>query len=554
MAKRRTDAEDARPRVSLCMIVRDEEAALPACLDAAKPFVDEIVVADTGSRDRTREIARERGARVLDVPWTEDFSAARNVSLDAATGDWVLVLDADELLSPELGAELRVAVARRDVFACFLPVVNRYDDAGRSVTALILRAWRHRPAIRFRNRIHEQTLHAVQAAAREEARRLVSLKGPLLHDGYRPEIVAARGKNERNRALFERALAENPGDLYLRWKFADFLRRDPAARERRVALLDEGVAAVRALSEKDRKDLPFAAEFFALRAEDQRAAGDLVAARAVAHEGQRLLEPTPNLRFSCAAAALASGDGAEAERGFRACLALEGAALVVPGQPGVTGFRARRGLADALLLLGRHDEARVEIERALSDGGGDEAALWEAWVVASAKAGALKTALAFATTRLKARPDETSAWTSGGRLLEAGGLVKDAATWRLRAADLRARSPRPQDVALREADLAAAAENLLRAGDLESAFARAAESRNAPRAQAVLVAVCVAAGEPTPDFVDATSPDVRAAWRRLTTVLADCRAQGRAVLDRLAAARDASPIFDPCAAALLAEA
>lgn len=85
--------------VSLCMIVRDEELNLARCLASCKPVVHELVVVDTGSTDRTRLIAELFGARLTAVAWSDDFSVARNCSLEAATGDWVLVMDADEALS-----------------------------------------------------------------------------------------------------------------------------------------------------------------------------------------------------------------------------------------------------------------------------------------------------------------------------------------------------------------------------------------------------------------------------------------------------------------------
>ncbi|MEI6154124.1 MAG: glycosyltransferase, partial [Deltaproteobacteria bacterium] len=85
--------------LSLCMIVKNEEQHLIRCLLSATPVVDEMIVVDTGSTDRTKDIARAFGAKVFDFPWTNDFSEARNVSLSKATGDWILVLDADEVIS-----------------------------------------------------------------------------------------------------------------------------------------------------------------------------------------------------------------------------------------------------------------------------------------------------------------------------------------------------------------------------------------------------------------------------------------------------------------------
>ena len=83
-------------KLSAALIVRDEENHLGACLQSIAKLVDEIVIADTGSRDRTREIAFAHGARVLDYQWHDDFAAARNYAIDQASGDWILYIDADE--------------------------------------------------------------------------------------------------------------------------------------------------------------------------------------------------------------------------------------------------------------------------------------------------------------------------------------------------------------------------------------------------------------------------------------------------------------------------
>lgn len=87
------------PSLSLCMVVKNEVSRLGPCLNAVKAIVDEIVVVDTGSQDRTADIARIYGARVYDHQWRDDFSAARNLSLEKAQGDYVLILDADEIIA-----------------------------------------------------------------------------------------------------------------------------------------------------------------------------------------------------------------------------------------------------------------------------------------------------------------------------------------------------------------------------------------------------------------------------------------------------------------------
>ena len=93
--------------ISLCMITRDEEQFLARCLSSARGMVDEIIVVDTGSVDRTIKIAALFGARTYDFEWTEDYSAARNFSVSKASGDWIFSLDADEIISEQDHIRLR---------------------------------------------------------------------------------------------------------------------------------------------------------------------------------------------------------------------------------------------------------------------------------------------------------------------------------------------------------------------------------------------------------------------------------------------------------------
>ncbi|MBW2971266.1 tetratricopeptide repeat protein [Candidatus Woesearchaeota archaeon] len=107
----------ASPKISLCMITKDEEKFLPRCLDSVKSLVDEIIVVDTGSKDKTIEIARSYGAKVFKHKWKSHFSEARNISLEHATGDWILVLDADETIAEQDLDEIRKLVRQPGVDA-----------------------------------------------------------------------------------------------------------------------------------------------------------------------------------------------------------------------------------------------------------------------------------------------------------------------------------------------------------------------------------------------------------------------------------------------------
>lgn len=104
--------KNRHPTVSLCMVVKNELAGLGACLEGAKSLVDEIIVVDTGSTDRTKDVADIFGARLFDFKWDNDFAAARNFSLEQASGDWVLILDADEIISKNDHVTLRSMIDR----------------------------------------------------------------------------------------------------------------------------------------------------------------------------------------------------------------------------------------------------------------------------------------------------------------------------------------------------------------------------------------------------------------------------------------------------------
>ena len=106
----------SRETLSLCMIVRDEAEELKRCLNSVKDLVDEIVAIDTGSVDRTVEVANSFGAKVLHFKWIDDFSAARNASIEMAVSDWILTLDCDEGISQKDHAQIQRCVQNETRF------------------------------------------------------------------------------------------------------------------------------------------------------------------------------------------------------------------------------------------------------------------------------------------------------------------------------------------------------------------------------------------------------------------------------------------------------
>lgn len=112
--------------ISLCMIVRNEEASLDNCLASAKDIADEIIIVDTGSTDRTKEIARKYTDKIYDFEWIDDFSAARNFSFSKATKDYIFWLDADDVISPENAEKILQLKKENLVYDAYIFTYN-YD-------------------------------------------------------------------------------------------------------------------------------------------------------------------------------------------------------------------------------------------------------------------------------------------------------------------------------------------------------------------------------------------------------------------------------------------
>jgi tetratricopeptide (TPR) repeat protein len=229
--------------LSLSMIVRDEAERIEACLASVRDLVDEMVVVDTGSNDDTMQRAQAAGARVEQLPWPGDFAPARNAALEMVKGDWVLVLDADELLIPEAIPALKDLMADPEVL-----VINllRYEQgAAMAPYSSVSRLFRRHPRLEWSGPYHSMIDDSVEALIRAEPQwRVVDCGIPaLIHDGYRPELLAGTDKAERLRQAMEQWLEQKPGDPYACAKLGA-LEVSSGNRERGVALLEQGLASI----------------------------------------------------------------------------------------------------------------------------------------------------------------------------------------------------------------------------------------------------------------------------------------------------------------------
>src|SRR4051812_24182587 len=350
--------------LSLCMIVRDEEEMLPRSLAAARDAVDEIVVVDTGSTDRTIEIATSFGAKVIEREWTGSFADARNASFDAATGDWVLYLDADEVLVSDDAQRLRDILGRTWREAFYLVETNFTGELGdgTAVTHNALRVFRNRPEYRFEGRIHEQIAQKLPTGQPE---RIEITDVRVEHYGYLGVVRDAKDKSRRNLELLERQLTEDGEE-------AGFLHFNLGSEYAVLAENEKARASFERAWEVMRGQPDLAAygyipSLIARLVRARRLTGAAEAAVELAEEGLRLLPGFTDLVFAQAEAAGAAGRTDAAIALYERCLEMGDA----PSKYSATAGRGSYLALVALANLRRHSDdaagARELLERCLAE-------------------------------------------------------------------------------------------------------------------------------------------------------------------------------------------
>lgn len=219
-----------KPLITLSMIVKNEEKMLPGCLDSVKGLVDEIVIVDTGSIDKTKEIAISYGAKVYDFEWIDDFAAARNESLKYSTGKWILYLDADE----------RIDIKNLDINKLKNDLENAADNLGGVVITIESdhsnmdgSTEKHKggyprlfknlgyPKIYFKGRVHEQ----ITPSLMENNLGMISSDIKIIHEGYNIPEQEMQKKLKRNYTLLLRHVQEEPLNGYAWYQLGQTLGR-----------------------------------------------------------------------------------------------------------------------------------------------------------------------------------------------------------------------------------------------------------------------------------------------------------------------------------------
>ncbi|MCL2101380.1 MAG: glycosyltransferase [Fibromonadales bacterium] len=185
--------------ISLCMIVKNEEKNIGECLESARGLADEIIVVDTGSNDKTIEIAKSYGAKIEHFAWTKDFSAARNYSISKASCQWIVWLDADDRVPAKTAEELRKKISTESMNKVFYLVICNTANEGKTGTRFSqIRVFPNNLEIRFQGKIHEHILPSVKKLNLIEEKCALE----IFHTGYEDPIIL-KEKQIRNLDLFK---------------------------------------------------------------------------------------------------------------------------------------------------------------------------------------------------------------------------------------------------------------------------------------------------------------------------------------------------------------
>ncbi len=356
-------AVNATPRLSVCLIVRNEERFIERCLASVKAIAHQIIVVDTGSTDRTIEIAQSFGAEIHAFEWCDDFSAARNAALAHATGDWVLSLDADEELPADEHPRLLAAMNKERALGIRLPLVNVGLEA--EGLAYVPRLFRNAPGLFWVSRVHEQIFSSVMVRAAEWSMEVTLGQPTLRHHGYSREVVENRQKIDRNLRLLRLAVQEHPGDANLLMNLGLELVRSGQLKDG----LRSYAEAFQALGRQ-----PIAETTPELRETLlTQYAAHLMRAHQYAEVIEVLRSPVAGVRaltasqeFTLGLAYMRTQKATEAAQAFKRCLAARQQPTLSPINPEIHKAGPHHCLASCLATLGQTDAALAALQAALT--------------------------------------------------------------------------------------------------------------------------------------------------------------------------------------------
>lgn len=223
IVNKKSETENSRKKskneISLCMIVKNEEACISDCLNSISPYVDEMIVVDTGSNDKTKELASQCGATVYDFEWTDSFADARNYSISKANGKWVFWMDADDVINHECGTKLRNLVRKHTLNKVAFQVQVRIPAADKQYNDTVvdhIKLFPNIQSLKFEHRIHEQILPSIRRANIE----VLNSDIYVVHANYDRSLLGQSKKRLRDFQLLEYDLRENPEHPFVLFNLA----------------------------------------------------------------------------------------------------------------------------------------------------------------------------------------------------------------------------------------------------------------------------------------------------------------------------------------------
>ena len=360
------------PKISLCMIVKNEEEMLPECLESIDGLVDEIILVDTGSTDKTIEIAQEYGAKIHHFPWINDFAAARNESVRLASGEYLLILDADERLYEFDRTAFDKAMECADFNVGLIALHQALSrtaglddvvcgDARRGSPILLPRFLKKTASFRYEGVVHEQPTYDEETVFRV-------IEANIIHHGADDDWRAERAKKERNLELLLSSV-DSYGDMAIYWSY---LASELEGANRNVEMR-EAIRKGWEVVEKNIEQGKFAADsaiaclYPSLLICEGKVKEGLAALSLVIGRKVPASFINPNLLYSAAySLSIIELPAAERDNIFsliaeiaELCMDMRNEAFLEEILPGIVTWKSKELLGHALLRLRRYEEART---------------------------------------------------------------------------------------------------------------------------------------------------------------------------------------------------
>jgi len=353
--------ERSRVRLSLCLIMRDNEHTIAPCLESIRPWVDELVCLDTGSTDATPRIAERLGARVQSFAWCDSFSAARNESFRHARGEWIFWMDSDDTIDAANGRAMRLlALGETDPANMAFTMKVHCPGTGKNgdveVTAVDqVKLIRNFPEIRWDRRIHEQIIPAIRRAGGE----ILKTDLYLVHSGSDHSDEGKRRKLDRDLRLLHLELQEFPDHPFTLFNLG-MTYRD-------AQQYDEAINYLRRSIERSGECESHLRKAYALLVSSYSLASRNAAAFETCQQALKLFPNDSELRFQEGGLLSEMERYADAAESYQRVLATPEDVHFASVEQGICSFLTRHNLAVAYTNLGRLNEAKEQLRLAIAE-------------------------------------------------------------------------------------------------------------------------------------------------------------------------------------------